>query len=184
MKARIITNLVGFQLCWWLCVAYGETLLLAAPLLWVAAQPFVLRRAFGKGGNYSVRIESEYLLIVAAVLIGAVTESLLSFVGIWAQPTDFVLPVWLLVLWALLGGCMYHSFAWLAGRFVLGGVLAAVSAPLSYVAGAALNANYDLVSGWQSLIKIALVWSAVFPLLLWLASQFSSRQVFQLARRV
>ncbi len=165
-------------------MAYGETLLLAVPLLWVAAQPFVLQRAFGKGGNYSVRIQTEYLLIVAAVLIGAVTESLLSLMGIWAQPNDFTLPVWLLVLWALLAGCLYHSFAWLAGRFVLGGVLAAISAPLSYVAGAALNANYDLVNGWQSLAKIALVWSAVFPLLLWLASQFSNRQVFQSARRV
>lgn len=184
MKARIIINLVGFQLCWWLCVAYGETPLLAVPLLWVIAQPFILKRVFGKGGNYPVSIQSEYLLILTAVVIGAATESLLSLLGIWAQPTDFALPVWLLVLWALLAGCSYHSFAWLAGRLVLGGALAAISAPLSYIAGAALNANYDLVSGWQPLIKIALVWSVIFPLLLWLAAQLTNRQVFGLARRV
>lgn len=182
MKARIIINLVGFQLCWWLCVAYGNTWLLAAPLMWVVAQPLLLQHISGRREKYLFNIQSEYLLIAATVAIGAATESLLCLVGIWAQPAHFILPAWLLVLWALLAGCLYHSFAWLAGRLVLGGALAAISAPLSYIAGAALNENYDLVNGWQPLIKIALVWSLIFPLLLWLAVQFAKRQVFALNR--
>lgn len=178
MRAAIVINLIGFQLCWFLCVAYGESMVLVVPLLWIALQPVLLNNLLAsKNAMNSSRLSGEYLLVLAAVFAGCVIEYGLAYAGVWAEPSTITVPLWLIALWALFAGCIYHSFAWLQGRYLLAAALAAISAPLSYIAGAALNQHYELAAGWFPLVLIGGVWSLIMPSMLYLARRLEREQL-------
>lgn len=146
MRERLINALL-FQAGWFACVLGW---------LWLAA--LILAVHIGRHG--------EIRLLLGVMLFGTLLDSALSWLGMFDFNTgSHWIPLWLMLLWALLGTTLNHCLAWTARPWWLGSVLGAVSGPLSYYAGARL-AGVQLPLGlWPSLMLLAVVWAGVVPLL-------------------
>ena len=117
----------------------------------------------------------EALLLLAAVVIGTVADSLLMATDWLSYREGIVIPglapVWLIAMWVgfatTLNGCM----RWLRDRPWLAAAFGFVGGPIAYLAGARLGAVTfeNLMAG---VIALGLVWAAVMPLLYALARRF------------
>lgn len=165
-----VFNAALFQLGWFTCVLGGNSawLLVALAILLVHLRLVGHRHSEGR-------------LLMTVFALGCVLDSALIKFGVF----DFgevgrVIPLWLALLWALLGTTLNHCLAWTARPWWLASLLGAIGGPLSYVAGAHLT-NVQLPLGlWPSVAILGVIWAVVFPLLHWLAAYFRgtcSRQI-------
>jgi hypothetical protein len=162
---RVFANIVAFQFGWFACVlsaAWGMpwagTAIAAAIIVWH------LTRA--------VRPGREAPLVLAAALIGALWDSLLTALG-WIEFPNGTLvagtaPYWMVALWMLFATTLNVSLAWLRRRLLIAALFGAIGGPLAYYAGAKLGA---LVFVDQTAVLTALTigWGLLTPLLLRLA---------------
>jgi hypothetical protein len=161
---RNLFNFAAFYVGWFACVggaSYGMSLL--GPL--VVAAIVILH-----GWNFSVS-RNEVCFIVAALLLGCLTDAFLMRVGALSfagtEASRALPPAWLISLWAIFATTVNHSLAWLTGRYRLGALFGAVGGPLSYYAGVRLQAAVFPDPAF-SVLAIATVWAGVMPALLWL----------------
>lgn len=111
---------------------------------------------------------SESLLIGSVLILGVLIECfyLWSRALILVDGSTFP-PIWLLFIWVLFATTFRHSLAWLRPKLWLAAIFAGVAAPISYLAGANLNASVSLNdSAWFSLLVIGLSWAIAFPLMM------------------
>lgn len=154
-----MANAVLFQLGWFAGVYSPQY----PALLGVIALVVVIHLAWlGRG---------EVRLLLAVTLLGTALDSALMHGGLFvfaegqALMRGWLIPAWLVLMWTLLATTLRHCLAWTARPLGLACVLGAVSAPLSYYAGARLTGvqlPYGLV---PSLLTLAMLWAVVFPLL-------------------
>lgn len=156
-----IANAVLFQISWFACVLGGNSywLLIAAGvllvhLLWIS----------------SWAAEGKLLLWITA--IGTLLDSVLMLVGVFDFGSNGVLiPLWLIVLWAILGTTLRHCLAWTATPWWRASLLGAIGGPMSYYAGSQL-AGVQLPMGLiPSMVLLAILWAVVFALLQKLAGR-------------
>ncbi len=163
MTLKALVNAGLFQLGWFACVFSPQYLaLLAVPLLVAVVHVLWL----GRG---------ELRVLVVVTLLGTVIDSALMHAGLF-QFTEprLLIPLWLVLMWTSLATTLRHCLAWTAQPWWLACGLGAVSAPLSYYAGAQL-AGVALPYGlWPSLLVLAAIWAVVFPLLHYLARRLHS----------
>ena len=166
-KARVITNLVLFQLGWFACVmgaAQGHPW--AGTLVGTAIVAWHIRSA--------MRPMAEFNLLVQVVLIGAVWDSLLVTLGWIAYPSGTLLagtaPHWILAMWALFATSLNVSLRWLRGRLQLAVLMGAVCGPLSYWAAVRLGA-VQFVHPAQVMVALAVGWSLIMPALMLLSQR-------------
>ena len=166
--ANTLLNFIGFQTGW-----------LVAVLAAARGYPFLGPVCALVGLWLHIRFVSadragELTLIVGAVLIGFVLDSLLVLTGVMAFPPHARLGApttfWMLSLWAMFAATLRHSLSWLANRYVLGMALGAVFGPLAYWAGERLGA-IELTQGSVSLLWVAFEWSVAMPVLLSIAAR-------------
>lgn len=154
--AKPLLNAVLFQLGWFACVlSPQQPWLLLVPLLVLAVHLCWLSSWAAEGK-----------LLLGSLLIGIALDSALLHLGLFdfGQPRLLV-PLWLALLWPLLASTLRHCLAWTAHPWWRASLLGATSAPLSYYAGAQL-ADVALPYGTTiTLLLLALIWAAVFPLL-------------------
>ena len=163
-------NFIGFQIGWFVCVigaAQGQVLLAVIGALVIVA--FHLFR----NNSYS-----ELYIILAAMLIGFIWESLLLTSG-WLSydlvgESSLLAPIWLVAMWALFATTINLSMAWLKNRWLLASVMGALFGPLAFVAGEKLGA-VQLIDRPLALLALALGWACLMPLMLWLADAFIYR---------
>jgi hypothetical protein len=80
-----------------------------------------------------------------------------------------LIPLWLILLWAVLATTLRHCLAWTAKPWWRASLLGAIGGPMSYYAGSQL-AGVQLPLGlWPSLALLAVLWAVVFVVLQWLA---------------
>ncbi len=167
--AQTWTYLVVGQAGWFVCVisaardrAWIGGLFVAAALVWHASR--------------AARPVPELKLAAAAVLVGAVWESLLVRAGLLVYPNGTLIagtaPWWILALWALFAIQFNALFGWLKQRLWLAALLGAVAGPLSFRAGAALGAVRFPVP-LHAFAALALGWAALMPLMLALARRWN-----------
>lgn len=151
---KLITNALLFQIGWFACVAGGGpwlalvALAVLVHLFWVSSWA-----AEGK-------------LLVTVLLAGSALDSFLLQLGVFdfGEPRQLI-PLWLALLWLLLATTLNHCLAWTARPWWRASLLGAISAPLSYYAGAQL-AGVNLPLGtWQTLLLLAAIWALVLPAL-------------------
>ncbi|MRT94989.1 DUF2878 family protein [Ancylomarina sp. 16SWW S1-10-2] len=105
--------------------------------------------------------------------IGFVVELLYLQLGVLVRSDGSVLPpVWLLLLWVMFATTLFFSLSWLRTKLYVAAVCAAISAPLSYLAGTRLHDLMALnTSVFFSLLVIAITWAILLPILLcWLVA--------------
>ena len=166
--AAMAINVIAFQVGWFACVlgaAYGTPWIGTAVA--IAVVSVHLARSIAPG--------AELKLIGAAVLIGAVWDSMLAASG-WLAFNPGSLeggyaPHWILGLWALFATTLNVSLGWLQGRWLLATVLGAFAGPLSYWGGARLGA-LTLVEPVPALAALAIGWAVFMPALMALARRY------------
>ncbi len=182
---RIALNIGLFYAAWTvaaLAAAGGQSVVAVGVCLIVAAVHIALtasseRRAQGQ----LLAISAAVGLVVETVLVGlgvtvlgvTVSDPTSGGAGPALQAGVAAPPVWLVSLWLAFGTLLSVSLAGFQRRLALGAVLAAVGGPLSYYAGSRLGAiGLGEPLSW-SLGVLAIVWAAVFPMLLIAARRLS-----------
>ncbi|ETF05798.1 DUF2878 domain-containing protein [Pseudomonas atacamensis] len=154
MRERI-ANAVLFQLGWLACVLGGNSLWL---LLALAALVIHLR--------WISSWAAEGRLILCVVIVGTAVDSVLRYLDVFrfadASP---LIPLWLMLLWALLATTLRHCLAWSARPWWLASALGAVGGALSYYGGGRLAGVQFPYGEAATLIVIGLLWAGLFPLL-------------------
>ncbi|MDR7054813.1 hypothetical protein J2W70_002175 [Pseudomonas koreensis] len=154
MRERV-ANAVLFQLGWLACVLGGNSLWV---LLALAALVIHLR--------WISSWAAEGRLILCVVIVGTAVDSVLRQLGVFrfadASP---LIPLWLMLLWALLATTLRHCLAWSARPWWLASALGAVGGALSYYGGGRLAGVQFPYGEVSTLIVIGLLWAGLFPLL-------------------
>jgi hypothetical protein len=155
----ILINAVCFQLVWWSGVIAQNQLIILSILLIIGH--FVL--------SNSARHDA--LLMGVGGAIGIVVDSLLVWFGVF----EFnIIPYWLAILWCYFALSLDYSLAffktlplWL--QSILGGVFGC----LSYLTGAKFDAVVLPLGYEKSALILALIWSGLFPVLLWVSKRIA-----------
>ncbi|WP_339650243.1 DUF2878 domain-containing protein [Halopseudomonas pelagia] len=155
MPVKLIANALLFQAGWFACVLGGTSGWLLIPLAALIIH-FTWISSWAAEGK----------LVVSVMLAGTAVDSFLLQMGVFSFSGDPLLaPLWLVLLWAMLGTTLNHCLAWSAKPVWRACLLGAIAGPLSYFAGASL-ADVGLPLGTQtSLIILALCWAVIYPLL-------------------
>ena len=156
-----LANAVLFQCGWFACVLGGNSrwllvavAALAVHLLWISS--------WSREGQ----------VILAVTLLGTVIDTSLRTFGVFhfSMPGPLI-PLWLIVLWALLATTLRHCLAWSARPWWRASLLGAVGGPLSYYAGSQLAGVSFGYGTTPMVIGLGLLWALLFPVLHWVARQ-------------
>ena len=156
-----LVNAVLFQCGWFACVLGGNSpwllvavAALAVHLLWISS--------WSREGQ----------AILAVTLLGTVIDTSLRTFGVFhfSMPGPLI-PLWLIVLWALLATTLRHCLAWSARPWWRASLLGAVGGPLSYYAGSQLAGVSFGYGTAPTVIGLGLLWALLFPALHWVARQ-------------
>ncbi|WP_454062864.1 DUF2878 domain-containing protein [Candidatus Nitrospira salsa] len=166
--SKTIINLLLFQVGWFACVLSGATQCpWIGALVAICIVVFHLFRAHTR--------EAELKLVLIAVVIGAVWDSLLVWLN-WLQYSSGILiphtaPYWIVLMWALFATILNVSLRWLRGRWLIAALAGAIGGPLAYYGGFRLGA---LEFGDQSaaLIALAVGWAVITPILIIVSEKF------------
>jgi len=149
-----LVNAALFQVTWFACVlggAAGTSIwgagALAALLAYSAATP---------------HLKADFLFAVSLGLIGLGVETLWIKAGVLEYGAAAIAPAWIVMLWMGVGLTVNHSLSVFSGRPWLGGSLAAVAAPASYLGGERLG-GVVVPDPWL-LALIAGAWFVLFTL--------------------
>lgn len=165
---KTLLNIVLFQVGWFACVVSG-----AMQRPWIGALiavfivTFHLLRAPAR--------EAELKLVLIAVGIGAVWDSMLVWLN-WLQYSSGILlpntaPYWIVLLWALFATILNVSLRWLRGRWLIAALAGAAGGPLAYYGGYRLGA-LEFGNESAALITLAIGWALITPLLMELSAKF------------
>lgn len=178
MNRRNIVNFALFQLTWFSCVLGA-----ARDLIWPGALTFAAMLAWQRSPAISQRGDLGLLLVAA--LLGLILDSLWIRLGILTfetpLPSAYVAPAWILLLWMSLALTLNHSLAWLKRRLGLAAALSALASPVSYYAGARLDALTIHVDLWKAALLLGLAWALCIPFLLYLAKAMGKPTIGELS---
>jgi len=116
----------------------------------------------------------EAALLLSVTVVGLLAEAAQAQLDAFHYVGTAVLgapaPLWLLLLWPLLGCMLNVSLRWLHGRYLLAAVCGAFAGPLAFFGGVRLGAAqvYDASTLWPAQ---AIGWAALMPLFVALAGR-------------
>jgi len=165
---KIAVNFIAFQIGWFACILGA-----ANGMPWIGLLVGALVISFHL---FSVdKPAKELNLILYAVVIGIVLDSLLVMSGWLSYPNGILLdgtaPYWILMLWALFASTLNVSMRWMHDKYWVAAIFGAVGGPLSYLAGARLGA-VTFIELQPALLALALGWALAMPCLIRLSKQF------------
>lgn len=146
------SQVIGFQVFWWLSVRGGNAylgVLLALIVLHCVATPS----------------RSSDLRVIPLMLLGIAVDVTLTFAGVFdfSQP-----PYWLALLWVAFVLTLGHSLAWLRRLpLVAQAALGAVGGCSSYLAGNAFTAVSLPYGIATTAAVLCFVWALLMPLLVY-----------------
>lgn len=177
---RILTNLAASEVGWFACVSGA-----ANGMPWIG--PLVVLALVTLHLHWSKRPGPEIRLLLSAVMIGLVADSLLVATGLVSYPSgiwiDGLAPYWILAMWAMFATTLNVSMKWLRNRVSLAIVLGAVFGPLAYLAGEKLG-GITINNTVAAIAALAIIWAISMPLLVWLAIRMDGVSDVRLPRNV
>lgn len=158
---RIMYNLAASEAGWLACVLGA-----ANGMPWIGPLAVLVIAAVHL--RLSKRAGPEFRLMVSAVAIGLVADSLLVMSGLVSYPNGIwiegLAPYWILAMWALFATTLNVSMRWLRNRNAAAMLFGAVGGPLAYLAGEKLGA-ITFVQPLFALVALSLIWAIAMPLL-------------------
>ncbi|MGG7673347.1 DUF2878 domain-containing protein [Pseudomonas sp. WC2] len=150
-----VANAVLFQLGWLTCVLGGNS-------LWLLVALAVLVVHLSWISSWA----AEGRLILSVVIVGTAVDSVLRGLGVFEfRDQSPLIPLWLMLLWALLATTLRHCLQWTARPWWLASALGAVGGAMSYYGGGQLAGVQFPYGELATLIGIGLLWALLFPLL-------------------
>ncbi len=148
-----IVNALLFQLGWFICVLSGS----------MKAAVFTITALLVHFSLSSTR-RADVIAVCVAVLIGVIHDALLIQLGLvrFVESSSFP-PVWMMCLWVLFALTFHHSIQWIYSRPLWSGVLGALFAPVSYLAGVHLSSAEWSGPLWAIVPIIMALWLVVLP---------------------
>jgi len=162
-----LLNLVLYQVGWFACVlgaAWDRGAVGATLAIGLAVIHLVL----------SNRPEKEWPLMLAAVCIGLVVDTLHARIGVLefrGHQAGTVAPLWVLALWLQFATVLHFCLSWLSRRYLIASVLGLIGGPLAFVCGERLGAATFGDPRLFSLGVIGLSWALALPALVWIADR-------------
>ena len=168
-RTVILFNIALYYAGWLACV------LGAARGQWIGGALIGLALAMLHLG-LSTQPRNELRLMITVFLIGVAVDSIQTALGLLrfdaGQPVRWLAPVWIGVMWMLFAITLRYAFHALDGRACLAALLGAVGGPAAFYAGHRLHAVQFHPTPGLSLFVLALVWCALFPVLMRVAHGF------------
>lgn len=171
--ASKLLNVALYQLGWCFCVlgaAWGYPLMGAG----LALLPLLIHLMLADSPK------KEASLMLCACLIGITVDSVQQYLGVLTfKPSPISplgLPLWIFIIWAQFATMFHYALFWLRGRYLLGALCGLFGGPLAYWGGVRLGAADFGVHVLLSLLSLALVWSLVTPLLIWLSEKIGGTE--------
>ena len=173
---KLLINFAAFQIGWFACVLGA-----ANGLPWLG--PVVVAAVVALHLGLARRPTSELYLVLVAMLIGLLVDSLLVAtgwlqysVGLWlpgskASDALGLAPYWIIAMWALFATTLNVSMGWMRSRPILTVLMGAIGGPLSYLAGEKLGA-IELMQPTYALAALSFAWALAMPLLMRLSARF------------
>lgn len=162
MNRHLIINFALFQAGWFACVlggAYDH----------VIAGCLVASGIIGYHLYRAVDTSRELRLLMLALVIGLVFESIVTYLGLAVYGNGLLIeqlaPVWIILMWPMFATTLNISMRWLKTMpFWMVGVIGGAFAPFAYYAGNSLGAVVydDLI---LSLLVIASAWTLLLPVM-------------------
>lgn len=165
---RTLSNLFLFQIGWFACVLSG-----AGQRPWIGALMAVVIMAIHLSSAPAA--EAEFKLVMIALVIGAVWDSLLVWLD-WLHYSSGILiphtaPYWIVLMWGLFATLLNVSLRWLRGRWLLAALAGSIGGPLAYYGGHQLGA-LEFGNQNAALIALAIGWAIITPILMALSTRF------------
>lgn len=166
--ARILCNLLLFQIGWFACVLSG-----AAQRPWIGALIALVIVAIHL--VQAPDAEAEFKLVMIAFAIGAVWDSMLVWLN-WLHYSSGILiphtaPYWIVLMWGLFATLLNVSLRWLKGRWLVAALAGSMGGPFAYYGGHQLGA-LEFGNQHAALIALALGWAVITPVLMALSTRF------------
>jgi hypothetical protein len=161
-----LINGVMFNITWFAIVITQSAVL--APVL-AASHLLIHFFLMGRGAP-------ELKMIAVVTVFGLVLDQLLFLAGVFTVDGNAALPpIWMACIWPVLATTFMHAFSGLRAHFLLASVFGAIGAAASFVAGTRLT---DVAFGSELYgpLIMAIVWAALFPLLLKVAALYSGAE--------
>jgi hypothetical protein len=162
-----LINLAASEAGWFACVSGA-----ANGMPWIG--PLVVLALVAMHLRLVKRPGPEIRLMVSAVVIGLVADSLLVTLGLVSYSAgtwiDGMAPYWILAMWAMFATTLNVSMKWLRNRNALSAAFGAVGGPLAYLAGEKLGA-ITFEEPVFAMIALAVIWALAMPLLMVLATR-------------
>lgn len=162
-----LMNAILFQIVWFVCLLAGSAWALIATVCYLLLHH-----------RYFMTDRREWRLLFVFLGLGLLIDGSLFQIGIFSTSTEVLSdiktpPVWLLCLWVSVGTLFAHSLAFLRSRYLFSALLGAVGPTMSYFAGANLAGITLAEPVMLSLCVVAIVWSMVLPLGVWLCEKWA-----------
>lgn len=158
-------NAALFQVTWFICLLGGS--------LWALVATFVYLFLHDR---YFMNTRREWRLLGVFVGLGFIVDGTLFQLGVFLNngSSDWLRlpPIWLICLWGCTASLFAHSLAFLKARYLLSSVLGLIGPTMSYFAGAKLAGISLAQPVWFSLSLVAVIWSMVLPLGVWLSERW------------
>lgn len=165
---RTLVNVVLFQIGWFACVlsaAAGRPSLGAAVAVGIVILHLI----------QAPMPRQELFLVLSALAIGAVWESLLVWLNLVAYEVGVIVrwtaPYWIILMWGLFATILNVSLRWLRERWLLQALAGLVGGPLAFHGGHRLGA-LEFGNEPVALFVIGTGWAVLTPLLMALSVRF------------
>ena len=167
-----LINFIQFQAVWFLCIfGAAHQFELIAVLISAGIIAWALLASEHRAHDYRI-------ILVGAVL-GIVIDSALVSLDLITFKSSYWIdfsPLWMTPIWIALALTLQSSMSWLSGRYMLAGLLGAISGPFAYWAGVRMGAGAftDLTT---TMICLSVIWLIITPVLFYLSSLLKARHV-------
>ena len=150
-----VMNLVGYQAIWFGSILAGNGFLfLACVLVLLHFLSCTDRRR-------------EAIILISCTAVGFLCDGLWAIAGLYVfEPTPAILPapLWLAMIWLGFAATLRHGLSFAIAKPALGVALAAVGAPLSYLAAGRLGAVSFPLGSALSAVIISGTWIVLMSL--------------------
>lgn len=158
-RQHLLLNAGIFQVAWLISVLGGNWIALLTTAAVTLIHLVLVRQRW-----------REVVFLSKTLIIGFVCDLILIQSGVLLTGSQLP-PPWLTCLWLLFGTTVGYALRMFHGRAVIAAAAGGALAPLSYVGGAKLAGVPLLEPLWMAWLVIALVWTCVFPGLIYLYLQ-------------
>ena len=150
-----VINLVTFQAAWFSAALLRDDSIIILVLL-------LLVHAY-----FSPKKQIDLYTVMLVLPIGIASEFLMISTGLLSYQSEFILPVWMVLLWIHLSLSLNHSLEWMQKiPMIWQSVLAALAGAGSYAAATNFGAINLHNSQVVSLLIIAVIWGIQLPLMM------------------